>query len=165
MKKTLLVMVAVLSAVACVTVTAMEATTPVRDHQFRIINLFRARLLNVMQTLDGGCGGGGCGGGGGGGGGGCNNSTFTNLTGVLAKQNMTFKIGTVRLNFGPYWYINATTASYDYDGDGSVETILAELNGLVGATVTLYGKFACQQTRFMVMKINGLPYRCLTIRS
>jgi hypothetical protein len=111
--------------------------------------------------------GGGCGGHGGGGGGGChNNSNLTELTGVLAYNGTTFTIGTTVLHFGCYTYLNTTVSPYDFDGDGELETILNELLGMVGTTITVEGYLRCQNTRLVVFYINGIEYRdCMTIDS
>ncbi|PNX48341.1 MAG: hypothetical protein BV459_02560 [Thermoplasmata archaeon M11B2D] len=108
-------------------------------------------------TLDcgGGCGGGGC----------HNNTNMTEITGVLQYNNTVFKIGTTTLNFGCYDYLNSTTSPYDFDGDGEIETILNELLGLVGTTITVEGYTRCQN-RFIVFYINGIEYRdCTAIES
>ncbi|KYK21513.1 hypothetical protein AYK25_03450 [Thermoplasmatales archaeon SM1-50] len=111
--------------------------------------------------------GGGCGGGGGhGGGGGCHNNTnMTEITGVLQFNNTEFKIGTTILKFGCYDYLNNTISPHDFDGDGEIETILNELLGMVGTTITVEGYLRCQN-RLIVFYINGLQYRdCCTIES
>jgi len=104
-------------------------------------------------TLDygGGCGGGGC----------HNNTNMTEITGVLQYNGTVFKIGTTTLNFGCYDFLNSTTSPYDFDGDGEIETILNELLGMVGTTITVEGYTRCQN-RFIVFYINGIEYRDCT---
>ena len=117
---------------------------------FETSSLSIEKSLLLRETLDGGCGGHGC----------HNNSNMTEITGVLVVHNSTnFKIGTTRLNFGCYNYINTTISPYDFDGDGTIETIFNELLGLVGTSVTVKGYLRCQNTRLTVFYINGLPYR------
>ncbi len=109
--------------------------------------------------------GGGCGGGHGGGGGCHNNTNMTEITGVLQFNNTEFKIGTTILKFGCYDYLNNTISPHDFDGDGEIETILNELLGMVGTTITVEGYLRCQN-RLIVFYINGLQYRdCCTIES
>ena len=99
-------------------------------------------------------------GGGHGGGGGCHNNTnMTELTGILAYDGMMFSIGTTTLNFGCYNYLNNTASPYDFDGDGTIETILAELMGMVGTSITVEGISRCQSNRLVVFYINGFQYR------
>jgi hypothetical protein len=113
----------------------------------------------LVGTLGGGCGGHGHG---------CHNNTnLTEITGVLVYDGTNFMIDTTFLNFGCYNYINTTISPYDFDGDGTVETVLNELLGLVGTSITVEGRMNCQNTRLMVIYINGILYReCyLTISS
>lgn len=120
---------------------------------FQVSN-FGARNL-MIGTL-----GGGCGGGGGHGGGGChNNSNLTEMTGVLAYDGTTFTMETTILCFGCYEFLNTTITPYDFDGDGELETILNELLGMVGTTITVEGFLRCQNTRLVVFYINGIEYR------
>lgn len=57
--------------------------------------------------------------------------------GTLAKDGAHYLIDGQVVDAGPGWYIVRAVASADYDGDGGGETIAAELDGLVGMTVTL----------------------------
>jgi len=94
-----------------------------------------------------------------GGGGGCHNNTnMTELTGVLTFNGSAFTIGTTVLSVGCYNFLN-TTSPYDFDGDGTIETRLNELLGLVGTTITVEGYIRCQNTRLIVYYINGIEYR------
>ena len=104
----------------------------------------------ILRTLGGGCGGhGGC----------HNNTNMTELTGVLACNGTTFTIETTILNFGCYNYLNTTISPYNFDGDGTLETILNELLGMVGTSITVEGYMCCHQSRLMVIYINGIEYR------
>jgi len=88
-----------------------------------------------------------------------NNSNMTTITGVLLYQNSNFKIGTTILSFGCYNYINTTISPYDFDGDGTIETILNELLGMVGTSITVEGYLRCMGTKLNVYYINGILYR------
>lgn len=89
---------------------------------------------------------------------GCHNSSnMTTITGVLIQEGGTFKIGTTILNFG--CHINTTTAPYDFDGDGTIETILNELLGLVGTSITVQGFLSCHGTKLNVYYLNGIQIR------
>lgn len=57
--------------------------------------------------------------------------------GTLAKDGANYLVDGQVVDAGPDWYITRAVASADYDGDGGGETIAAELDGLVGMTVTL----------------------------
>jgi len=104
----------------------------------------------VIGTLGGGCGGhGGC----------HNNTNMTELTGLLTYDGSRFKINDTILNFGCYNYLNTTISPYDFDGDGALETILNELFGMVGTTITVDGFLNCMGSRLVVYLINGIEYR------
>jgi hypothetical protein len=118
-------------------------------------NLATNTVTPTIIPLGGGCGGG------------CqNNSTMTEITGTLVLYNNTkFKIDTTTLNFGGYCYINSTTSPYDFDGDGTIETILNELIGLVGTSITVKRYLVCQNSKLIVFYINGILYREWSLRS
>jgi len=103
----------------------------------------------VIGTLDGGCGGHGC----------HNNSSMVEITGILEYSDSVFTIDGTILNFGCYNYLNTTISPYDFDGDGTLETILNELLGMVGTSITVEGYMCCHQSRLMVIYINGIEYR------
>lgn len=107
----------------------------------------------LMAPLGGGCGGGH--------GGHCNETNMTEVTGVLAYDGANFTIGTLRLHFGCSYYLNAT-APYDFDGDGTIETRLNEVLGLVGTSITVEGHLRCQNSRLIVFYINGHAWRDCT---
>jgi hypothetical protein len=110
-------------------------------------------IQRIIARLDGGCHGHG-----GGGGGGCHGNT-TNVTGVLTYEDETFYVDDMQLCLGCGSYLN-TTALYDFDGDGVLETNFEEVSGLVGTTVTMGGQvMGCQENHLMVYTINGQEYR------
>lgn len=87
--------------------------------------------------------------------GGCN---LTEITGVLVYDGKDFFINDTELHFGPFWFINISESSEDYDGDGEIEVIFDELLGLVGSQVTVEGHN--QSSGWMsVFTINGMTYR------
>ena len=133
----------VITVVAIITMGSAAAIV------FEVSSLAVDKSLLLRDTLGGGCGGHGC----------HNNSNMTEITGVLVYNGSHFKINTIILNFGPYWVINTTISPYDFDGDGTIETILNELLGLVGTSITVEGYLRCQNTRLIVFYINGLLYR------
>jgi hypothetical protein len=67
----------------------------------------------------------------------CNN--LTEVTGVLTSMPATLSIETVVLHLGPRWLMKITPSPSDYDADGTLETIIAELHGLVETTITVDG--------------------------
>lgn len=67
-------------------------------------------------------------------------------------------LGYVRVDFGPYWYISATIAKFDYDGINGIQTIAQELNGLVNTNVTLVTR-RCNDNSYEVFTINAMFYR------
>jgi hypothetical protein len=81
-----------------------------------------------------------------------------NITGILSFDGTNFYIEDVELHFGPSWYINNTNSTFDYDGDGYLELIYDELQGLLGTEVTIEGHL--QSSGWMsVFTINGEIYR------
>jgi len=116
---------------------------------FQTSMLSAEKSQSLIGTLDGGCGGHGC----------HNNSTMVEITGILEYNDSIFTIDTTILNFGCYNYLNTTISPYDFDGDGTLETILNELFGLVGTSITVKGYLCCHHSRLMVIYINGILYR------
>lgn len=85
---------------------------------------------------------------------------LTNLTGMLEYNNSVFTIGDVELHFGPVRYIESVVSNYDYDNDGTNETIFEELQGLVNLTTNVTVQGHMQSDYWMsVFSINGLVYR------
>ncbi len=87
--------------------------------------------------------------------------TLTTLSGTLTKEGEAYAVAGTEVGFGPAWYIAAIDAATDYDGDDTVETIAAELDGLVGTPVTLEGE-AGRCGDFDAFTINDRPYRATT---
>lgn len=83
---------------------------------------------------------------------------MTEVTGMLTYNNGYFYINDIKLHFGPRWYITNTQSPYDFDGDGVLETIFVELQGLVGTTCTMKGHLQADNT-LSVFYINDLLYR------
>ena len=82
----------------------------------------------------------------------------TTLSGTLAKDGDRYLVDGRDLDVGPAWYVAAASAEGDYDGDGAVGTVAAELDGLVGTTVVLEGEID-RCGAFAVFTIDGQPYR------
>jgi len=83
---------------------------------------------------------------------------ITEITGVWTYTNGIFYIdNSVRLHLGPRWSMKITQSPEDYDGDGTLETIFTELQGLVGTTVTVKGHLH-EDGSLSVFYINDLPY-------
>ncbi len=106
------------------------------------------KIQPAIGSLGGGCGGH------------ChNNSSMVEITGILEYNDTVFTIEGTILNFGCYNYLNTTISPYDFDGDGTLETILNELFGMVGTSITVEGYMCCHHSRLMVIYINGILYR------
>ena len=89
----------------------------------------------------------------------CNGEcNLTEITGFLEYSDNIYSVDDVEVHFGPYWYITNTQASFDFDGDGSLEPIFDELQGLVGSEVTLEGHLQSDNW-LSVFYINGELYR------
>ena len=83
---------------------------------------------------------------------------LTSINGVLTYDGTNFYIDDVELHFGPTWFIESAESSVDYDGDGELELVYDELQGLVGTEVTVEGHL--QSSGWMsVFTINGEIYR------
>jgi hypothetical protein len=80
------------------------------------------------------------------------------LTGTLSKNGEHYSVDGIEVGIGPAWYIEVVDADADYDGDGTIKTIAAELDGLVGTAVTLEGE-AGRCGDFDVFVINEQTYR------
>ena len=83
---------------------------------------------------------------------------LTTLAGPLTKSDKEYLVNNTPVSFGPKRHITRATASADYDGDGTAEIIMNELDGLVGQNVTLTGEQEAQGD-FDVFTINGAAYR------
>jgi hypothetical protein len=85
----------------------------------------------------------------------CNN--LTEIIGVFTYTLGIFSIDSVTLHLGPRWLMKITQSPSDYDGDGILETIFVELQGLIGTTVTVKGHLH-EDGSLSVFFINDLPY-------
>lgn len=84
--------------------------------------------------------------------------TLITVSGTLQRSGTTYTLNGVETDFGARWYITSTTAPNDYDGDGTRERIVAELDGLLGRRVTLQVEVG-RRGDDDVFTINGLFYR------
>ena len=83
---------------------------------------------------------------------------LTTITGVLTYDGTNFYIDDVELHFGPTWFIESAESNVDYDGDGVLELVYDELQGIIGSEVTVEGHM--QSSSWMsVFIINGEIYR------
>ncbi len=82
---------------------------------------------------------------------------LTTLNGTLVGCGDRLCLGSRVVDFGPGWYIREAHAHYDYDGDGEIGALQAELDGLLGGDVTLETDRG--QTDADVFAVNGLPFR------
>ena len=83
---------------------------------------------------------------------------LTTVTGILSYDGTNFYIDDVELHFGPDWFIESAESNIDYDGDGDLELVYDELQGLIGSEVTVEGHL--QSSGWMsVFTINGEIYR------
>jgi len=83
---------------------------------------------------------------------------LTTITGIVTYDGTNFYIGDVEIHFGPTWFIESAESSVDYDGDGELELVYDELQGLVGIEVTVEGHL--QSSGWIsVFTINGEIYR------
>jgi len=159
MKKNLCIVFAIVVLITFggVATSAIEASVHTRNSELKIVTNNNGfgdhpflRLIEQIRSRIGCLRDGGC----------HNNSNMTEITGILIVYNSTnFKIGTTSLYFGCYYYINTTISPYDFDGDGTIETRLNELLGLVGTSITVEGYIRCHNTRLIVFYINGIQYR------
>lgn len=85
----------------------------------------------------------------------------TSVTGTWSECWEEYCLDGVVLELGPRWYRTATQAPADLDGDGSTETLAAELAGLVGRTVTL--RLTLDGTSADVLEIDGVVYRDVSV--
>lgn len=83
--------------------------------------------------------------------GGTSNST------VAAGDSGDFCVAGMRVDVGPPQHLAAATAAHDFDGDGSRETIAAELAGLVGSRVVV--EVDGVGAGVVLLSIDGRAYR------
>ena len=86
-------------------------------------------------------------------------ANLVELTGILSYDGIYYFIDNVEVHFGPIWYIK-TTKTKDLDGDGTIEFIFDELQGLLGEIVTMKGYYQSDNW-FSVFVINDTTYRDL----
>ena len=90
--------------------------------------------------------------------GGCDN--LTTVTGTLTKDGICYFMDEMRLHVGPYWYLTLADAAQDYDGDGTTERLVDELDGLLGTQVTIDGSLhESTVTWLSFFYINEMLYR------
>lgn len=91
-------------------------------------------------------------------GGDTNNETRVTVSGTLEPSTgEDYRLNGLAIDIGPEWYTSNTTAETDLDDDGTVETIRAEFDGLVGQTVTL--TVETDGTEGDVFAVDGEQYR------
>lgn len=83
---------------------------------------------------------------------------IVNITGNLTYDGKNFYIDEAQLHFGPDWYITKSESAFDYDGDGTNETIFNELQGLIDVNITV-GAHEQSEDWYSVFTINGTLYR------
>jgi hypothetical protein len=64
--------------------------------------------------------------------------SVVSVSGVLTAKGRGFEVAGKELGLGPPWWRESGKAA-DFDGDGAVETVVAELASLTGKTVTVTG--------------------------
>ncbi|ERH08967.1 MAG: hypothetical protein J07HX64_00719 [halophilic archaeon J07HX64] len=86
------------------------------------------------------------------------NKTTATVTGVLEQATgEDYRLDGLAIDIGAMWYTNSTEADTDLDGDGTVETIRAEFDGLVGQSVTV--TVETDGIEGDVLAVNGEQYR------
>ena len=86
------------------------------------------------------------------------NETTATVTGVLEQApGEDYQLDGLAIDIGAMWYTNSTAADTDLDGDGTVERIRAEFDGLVGQNVTV--TVETDGTEGDVLAVNGEQYR------
>jgi hypothetical protein len=84
------------------------------------------------------------------------------VDGVLKRDSddlAEFTLGAVELDFGPEAWVLTANAAEDFDADGQVETLMAELDGLVGQPVRSAGRIDADGDEAEVYLLNDLTYR------
>ena len=85
------------------------------------------------------------------------NEQVATVTGALTADGKGFKVGARELGLGPPWWREAGKAA-DFDGDGTVETVAAELKSLTGKSVTVTGE-SDDESELGVRTIAGKTFR------
>ena len=117
-----------------------EQTAPLDGNQFGLWERIRNRIRDTLGICDGNC------------------KEMVEITGVLTYDGTYFYVDDVEVHFGPVWYVSITESAIDYDGDGTEELIIYELQGLVGTTVTMEGHMQSDNW-LSVFTINDEAYR------
>jgi len=82
---------------------------------------------------------------------------IVSLSGALTVEGNGYRVAGRELGLGPPWWRDTGKAA-DFDGDGAVETIAAELEGLTGKSVTVTGE-ASGDDELGVRTIAGKTFR------
>jgi len=117
-----------------------KQATPLDGNQLGLLERIRNRIRDTLGICDGNC------------------TEMVEVTGVLTYDGTYFYVDEVEVHFGPVWYISIAESAIDYDGDGTEEFIIDELQGLVGTTVTMEGHMQSDNW-LRVFIINGEAYR------
>ena len=88
----------------------------------------------------------------------CRGNSSECLQGTLGHGARFFEINDTELHFGPNWYIHTAISAYDYDRDGTNETIIDEIDGLTSIEISVEGCLHSENW-ISVYKINGIEYR------
>ena len=80
----------------------------------------------------------------------------TTVSGTLAAEGRGWRVAARGLGLGPPWW-RETAKVADYDGDGVVETVAAELEGMRGRSVTVTGE--PDEDGVGVRTLNGKAFR------
>ena len=138
MKKILVILMS-LSLILIGTVSAVAASDEPTDNGNGTMQRLRNRICDTLGICQGGC-------------------ELITITGVLSYDGTEYYINDIEVHFGPTWYITSAESAVDYDGDGTLESINDELQGLLGTTVTIGGHEQSSQW-VSVFTINGETFR------
>jgi uncharacterized membrane protein YkoI len=81
------------------------------------------------------------------------------VDGVVERDGDDLEVGRVDLDFGPEHWVATARPMEDYDGDGNVEDLRAELDGLVGNEARFSVRLDDDGDDADVYAINDLTYR------
>ncbi len=87
---------------------------------------------------------------------------ISEIMGILEYNNGTYEIENQTVFFGPMKMLFNRVARSDYDGDGQLESMYYELDGLSGSHVTLDGFY--KGDVFVPAHIDGMWYRAMPAR-
>lgn len=128
-----------ISLVLIGTVSVVAASDEPMENGNGIMQRLRNRICDTLGICQGGC-------------------ELITITGVLSYDGTEYYVDDVEVHFGPTWYITSAESAVDYDGDGTLEVISDELEGLLGTTVTIEGHEQSDQW-ISVFSINGETFR------